>query len=218
MHATETTRLHGRQRCGRVHPSLDGWRIASAFFLSGFAALVYQVAWQRLLFVVVGVDIESVTIVVSSFMLGMGVGAVVGGWLADRVSNHILLVFCLAEAAIACYGLFSVDLLMGSAEMFSGLARPAAAALCFGLLLVPTVCMGATLPLLVAHAFRTSRSVGVSTGALYFINTLGAACGTLAVGLVLLYWFDLRQVVRLAAGVNLLASLIIGTAVCRLRP
>lgn len=67
--------------------------IAAAFFLSGFAALVYQLAWQRLLFVMVGVDIESVTIIVSTFMLGLGLGAVLGGWLADRWPTRILLAF-----------------------------------------------------------------------------------------------------------------------------
>jgi hypothetical protein len=55
--------------------SIEATRVAAAFFLSGFAAAVYQVAWQRLLFVIVGVDIESITIIVSTLMLGLGVGA-----------------------------------------------------------------------------------------------------------------------------------------------
>ncbi|MCC7285114.1 MAG: fused MFS/spermidine synthase [Burkholderiaceae bacterium] len=219
MRLSESIPTAGGLQSSRPSTALGRWRVAGAFFLSGFAALVYQVAWQRLLFVVVGVDIESVTIVVSTFMLGMGVGAVLGGWIADRVAGRILVAFCLAEIAIACYGLVSVGLLVGSAEAFSGLSRPAAALLCFGLLLIPTVCMGATLPMLVAHAFRSTRHIGVSTGTLYFVNTLGAACGALAVGFLLLYWFDLRQVVQFAAGANLLASAIVASAVVwRARP
>ncbi len=181
--------------------------VAAAFFLSGFAALVYQLAWQRLLFVVVGVDIESVTIIVSTFMLGLGLGAVLGGWLADRWPARILLAFCLFEAAIALYGLASVDLLQACAAAFAGLSRPAAAGLSFALLMLPTLCMGATLPMLVAHAWQRSGNVGASTGTLYFINTLGAACGAFAMGFLLLYWLDLRQAVWLAAGLNALASL-----------
>lgn len=187
-------------------------RVAAAFFLSGFAALVYQIAWQRLLFVIVGVDIESVTIVVSAFMLGMGLGAALGGQLADRFPRHILHGFCLFEAAIAAYGLASVSLLLGSAALFSGLDRMAAAGLSFALVLIPTVLMGATLPMLVAHAFRSSRNVGVSTGTLYFVNTIGAAAGAFAIGFVLLAWFDLRETVAIAAGFNLLASVIVATA------
>jgi predicted membrane-bound spermidine synthase len=190
-------------------------RTAIAFFLSGFAALVYQVAWQRLLFVVVGVDIESVTIVVSTFMFGLGVGALLGGYLADRFPRRILLAFCLFETAIAAYGLVSVDLLVWSAQLFSGLDRPAAALLSFALLLPPTLCMGATLPMLIANAFRSSGSVGVSTGTLYFINTLGAALGAIAVGFLLFYWFDLRQTIGIAAAMNLAASAIVATALVR---
>src|SRR6266568_5425736 len=48
----------------------------------------------------------------------------------------------------------------------------------FLLVVIPTVLMGATLPLLTEHLVRTSRNVGSSVGALYFVNTLGsgAAC------------------------------------------
>ena len=62
-------------------------RLAPLFFVSGVAALVYQVCWQRLLFSAFGVDIDSVTIIVSVFMLGLGLGA---------------LAFYLADAAACC--------------------------------------------------------------------------------------------------------------------
>lgn len=195
--------------------SVGAARIGAAFFLSGFAALVYQVAWQRLLFVVVGVDIESITIIVSTFMLGLGVGAAIGGVIADRFPRRILLVFCLFEAAIAAYGLISIDLLFASAHLFDQLSRPVAAALSFSLLLPPTVCMGATLPMLVAHAFKASRNVGVSTGTLYFINTLGAALGAFAVGFFMLYWLDLAQTVIVAVATNVASSGLIATGLLR---
>jgi predicted membrane-bound spermidine synthase len=164
---------------------------------------------------VVGVDIESITIIVSTFMLGLGVGAAIGGVIADRFPGRILLVFCLFEAAIAVYGLISIDLLSSSAYWFDGLSRPAAAVLSFSLLLPPTVCMGATLPMLVAHAFKASQNVGVSTGTLYFINTLGAALGAFAVGYFMLYWLDLAQTVRVAVAANVASSGIIATGLLR---
>ena len=40
------------------------------FFVSGFPALLYQIVWQRALFTIYGVNIESVTMVVTAFMLG----------------------------------------------------------------------------------------------------------------------------------------------------
>ena len=194
----------------RQRTSVDRWCIALAFFLSGAAALIYQVAWQRLLFVVVGVDIESVTIVVSTFMLGLGLGALVGGRLADAVPHRILLIFCLFEAGIGAFGLASADLILAMSQAFAGMSRTAAAFLSFSILLFPTICMGATLPMLVADAFRESRNVGVSTGTLYFINTIGASAGACAVGFVLFHWIDIRQTVMAAAALNLAACLSVG--------
>src|SRR5262249_59493759 len=54
------------------------------FFLSGFPALFYQIVWQRSLFAIYGVNIESVTVVVSAFMLGLGAGSLAGGRLSAR--------------------------------------------------------------------------------------------------------------------------------------
>jgi len=52
------------------------------FFFSGAPALIYQLTWQRALFLIFGVNIESVTIVVTAFMLGLGIGSLAGGWLS----------------------------------------------------------------------------------------------------------------------------------------
>src|SRR5579863_2054049 len=58
------------------------------FFLSGFPALLYQIVWQRALFTLYGVNIESVTMIVTVFMLGLGVGSLAGGWLSTRAGIH----------------------------------------------------------------------------------------------------------------------------------
>ena len=51
------------------------------FFASGFAALLYQVVWQRLLVLFSGADVVSVTIIVAAFMAGLGCGSLAGaGW------------------------------------------------------------------------------------------------------------------------------------------
>ena len=46
---------------------------ALLFFVSGFAALQYQVVWQRLLGIFSGADIQSATIIVAAFMAGFDV-------------------------------------------------------------------------------------------------------------------------------------------------
>ena len=54
------------------------------FFMSGVPALLYQIVWQRALFTLYGVNIESVTMIVTVFMLGLGLGSLAGGWLSAR--------------------------------------------------------------------------------------------------------------------------------------
>ena len=189
--------------------------LAFAFFLSGFAALVYQVTWQRTLFIAFGVDIESVTIIVSIFMLGLGSGGMLGGFLADRFPTRILLAFCFAELLIALIGLFSIDVITGAGLRASGVSTFFVAVFTFALVLPPTLMMGATLPMLVAYAARISGNVGVATGGLYFINTMGAALGAFASGFVLLYWLDLRQATWVAAAANGLSALTIALSIWR---
>ena len=176
--------------------------VGAVFFLSGAAALVYQIAWQRLLFTSFGVDIESVTIVVSTFMCGLGLGAIAGGALADRFHSRLLVLFALCELGIGLFGLVSVPFIRALGEVFATSPRVVVAAVNFGALLIPTSLMGATLPILVTDAVRRHGGVGVSIGALYFINTFGAASGALALGVGLFAVLELPQAIAAAALVN----------------
>ena len=84
-------------------------------------------------------------------------------------------------------------------------------------LLVPTCCMGATLPLLVGHAVRKSVNVGVSTGRLYYVNTLGAAIGCLLAAICVFPFFGLTAALRIAASMNIVACCGAGIAYMRTR-
>jgi predicted membrane-bound spermidine synthase len=183
------------------------WIVGAAFFLSGAAALVYQSAWQRLLVAVVGSDLESVTLIVSVFMAGLGLGAWLGGQLADRWPRSGLGLFCAIEVGIGLFGLISPALLAYAGPAFAPLDRGLGAGLCFLLFLPPTLGMGATLPVLIAHSVRSGgMGIGGSTGTLYALNTLGAALGALAMGLLLLHWVSVHEAIRLAALLNALAA------------
>ena len=153
------------------------------FFLSGFAALLYQVVWQRLLVIFSGADVYSVTIIVGAFMAGLGIGNLTGGYLADRLSVQAnLYLFAGAEAAIGVFGLLSktiyYDVLY--AKLSSLAAFPGVAIVLFLSLLWPTFFMGLSLPILARALTRTASSAGRRVGSLYGWNTLGAACGALA--------------------------------------
>ena len=176
--------------------------VAAVFVLSGFAALIYQVVWQRALFSIYGLDIESVTVVVTAFMLGLGLGSLAGGAVAARPKIDLLAAFALVEAAISAYGLGSLPLFAWVGELTGALGPAAVLFSTFVLVALPTALMGATLPMLVGHEVRRSKSVGRSLGTLYFANTLGGGVAAIAAGTALMPLCGLRSSVFIAACVN----------------
>ncbi len=183
--------------------------LATIFFISGFSALIYQVCWQRLLFTGFGVDLTSITVIVSVFMAGLGVGAYFGGRIADKFNKKLLLIFCFVELGIGCFGYVSASLIhfMQDALVQSGLLILTLAT--FLLLIFPTFLMGATLPILTSFFNRYIANVGESIGTLYFYNTLGAAMGALSSGFILFNHLTLSQTIYLAASLNVAISAII---------
>jgi hypothetical protein len=150
--------------------------VAVLFFASGVAALVYQVTWQRALFSCFGVNIESATVVVTTFMFGLGIGSIAGGLVSRRAQPITLLKgFLACELLVGAFGLISVPLIRSVGSLTISSSLPVTALVIFGLLSIPTLLMGATLPLLVTYAHRQFSNVGRSVGLLYFVNTLGSA-------------------------------------------
>jgi predicted membrane-bound spermidine synthase len=179
------------------------WWIAPAFFISGFAALLYQVVWQRVLFAGFGINIEAVTIVVSAFLTGLGIGSLIGGRLSTRDSRTLLRIFAAVETSIGIYGLVSVRLFRGLAEFAPGMSQVTSGVLTFALVLIPTIMMGFTLPLLVSYSVRLNGNVGSSVGQLYFINTAGSALASLAAAAFMMGALGESRSVLVAAGLNI---------------
>jgi spermidine synthase len=181
-------------------------RLYVIFVVSGFAALLYQVVWQRTLFAIYGINIESVTVIVTAFMLGLGVGSLLGGELSKDPKRPALLLFSLVELTIGAYGFASLALFRWIGSFTLGASALVTFVIAFLLVLLPTVLMGATLPLLVAHAVRRSGNVGRSVGVLYFVNTLGSAMASAVAVFLLLGNLGQRRTVAVAACLNLLVS------------
>src|SRR5206468_12733241 len=140
--------------------------VAAAFFLSGAAALIYQVTWQRLLALHSGVGIYSIAMIVAAFMVGLGLGSHLGGVLSVRLPPRTaLLAFATLELAIGFFGLASGRLYYDWLYLRAGglyATSWRAAILHFVSLALPTILMGMSLPLLVramvrdtTHAART---------------------------------------------------------------
>jgi predicted membrane-bound spermidine synthase len=172
------------------------------FFCSGMPALIYQIVWQRVLFAIYGVNAESVAIIVSAFMLGLGVGALVGGRLSASFPQHGIVLFAVAELGTAAFGLLSLRIFHWVAIFSAGTSLPHIVIFSLALLLVPTILMGATLPLLVEHLIRVSGRVGTSVATLYFVNTLGSATACTLCATFLLRDFGQSGSISMAAILN----------------
>src|SRR5262249_62138191 len=124
--------------------------------------------------------------VVPAFMLGLGLGSLAGGALSKDPRRPVLVLFSLVEAAIGLFGVTSLALFRAVGSATLTLSPALTACVTFALVLVPTMLMGGTLPLLVAHEVRASGNVGRSGGTLYFVNTLGSALASLVAAVALL--------------------------------
>jgi spermidine synthase len=193
-----STSVSSRQK-GAAHGTL---LISLLFFLSGMPALIYQVVWQRTLFLIYGVNAQSVAVVVTAFMLGLGLGSFAGGALSKRFPRHGILLFGIAELAIAAFGILSLPLFHKFAAYTAGANLASVIAFSLILLLIPTMLMGATLPLLVEHLVKRASSVGTSVSTLYFVNTFGSAVACYLCASFLLRSFGQSGTVMIAACVN----------------
>ena len=179
------------------------------FFLSGFPALLYQLVWQRKLFTFFGVNIESISVVVTAFMLGIGFGSLLGGKLSKYQKLSPLLLFAILELIIAVFGWFSLQLLDTIGIATAGSSLLEVFIIAFSLVFLPTICMGATLPLLTTYLIKRDGNVGKSVGALYFVNTLGSAAACFVAAIYLFANYGNSGTVHLAVFLNVLAG---GTA------
>jgi len=177
------------------------------FFCSGMPALIYQIVWQRALFAIYGVNSESVAVVVSAFMIGLGLGSLLGGWLSERFPSRGIFIFALAEIATAAFGLCSLRFFHWAAVHTAGAPLGYVVLMSLALLVLPTMCMGATLPLLTECIVGSRRPVGYSVGILYFANTFGSAVACYLCATFLLRDFGQSGSVRIAAFTNLCVGL-----------
>ena len=187
-----------RRRVGTLPPSpvrvaSPGARlplVAVAFFLSGAAALVYQVVWQRILELSSGIGIYSVAMIVGAFMAGLGLGSHVGSLWSTRLQpERALWAFATIEVGVAIFGAWSCALFYDLLYLRVGWLYSVpwrAGLLHFFSLLFPTLLMGMSLPFLARAMVRDTAGAARTIGILYGINVLGASFGAMATPWVLI--------------------------------
>jgi spermidine synthase len=191
------------------------------FALSGCAGIVYQIAWTRQFALVFGTTEMAITLVLAGYMAGLGLGA----WLVQRVLPFIdrpILAYATLEVIIGASAVVLVPALIAAsdwllrtlnaqqagppgADQLAGISLVYAGG-AFAALAIPTLCMGATLPLLTRQVVENDRQTGHRVGLLFTLNTVGAVAGALAGIYWLLPNLGLTRTVWSAAAANVLAA------------
>lgn len=185
-----------------------------AYGCSGLAALGYEVIWTRLLVLLFGSSVYAFAVMLTSFLLGLGLGSLVGSVLAARGREPIVM-------AAALQVIISVAVLAG-APWFDRLPYLFLEAfrltggewwmlttleflMALALMIVPTTAMGAMFPL-VAHLLGTHGRSERAVGNIYAVNTWGAILGAAVTGFALIPWLGLRGSLLVLASLNALAA------------
>ena len=217
-HAKKPANMQQARKSRIFRPSIV---VAICFLLSGMCGLIYQVIWTRSLSLIFGHTTFAISTVITVFMGGLALGSFLLGRLADSRGTFISSLERLGSSpALFLYG--SLELIIGFYclltpflfKVVESLYLPHSSLpffhlsilrciLCICVLIVPTFCMGGTLPLLSKFLITRESELARKLGFLYFINTLGAVCGTLLSGFFLIRSCGVSATLQAAAVINI---------------
>lgn len=190
--------------------------VAVAFALSGLAALVYEVAWTRVIALLIGPSTYAFALMLSCFLIGLALGSGLAARWIDRwrAKATRVMAYTLAGASISAIALvpalsaavpFVREITRQHSQSFSALY-----AAYFGLiallLLLPTTILGAVFPVAIRAGVGGVADVGRKVGHLYAANTVGAISGSVIGGFLLIPALGLARAVAAGAAIQLVAA------------
>ena len=192
------------------------WLPGAVLGLSGFAALVCEVTFTRVLALALGPTTYAFAAMLTAFIAGIAIGAALASrvtWTATAPAFWLGLLMLASAAAASGAGWFAgTRLPLVIAEMVADPSVGAAAILArealyaVGVLLPLTCVLGALFPLAAALAARSDDGVARDVSAIYGLNTIGAVAGSIAGAFVFVPVFGLQGTLRLAALLAVVAA------------
>ncbi len=182
------------------------------FFLSGFSALIYEIAWLSRIQLVMGHTVYALATTIAAYLSGLALGALcVPRLQKSGISSFWLYLF--AELLVGAYGIGFSPLLQLVQIPYSKIilnlnfSLPVLSLIqfifCGAIVLLPTLLMGTTLPLLAHYLYTEENEIPVKIPLLYAVNTLGACLGSFGAGFIILPFIGYTCSILLAAGINI---------------
>jgi len=193
--------------------------VLCCFFLSGLSGLIYEILWMRMIIKIIGSAPFAVSIILTIFMGGLGLGSYLAGRVIDRISEPLSLVriYGILELVIGLYAIVIPVVLLAfkplQTVLYNGLYNRFIVynlltfILCSVILLIPVTCMGATLPILCRFCVARLSHLGTHAGRLYGLNTIGAALGALLCGFWLIDFLGVSGTLVFAVLINIMIGL-----------
>jgi len=195
---------------GQPHPRRA--LLLPAFALSGFFAMGYEVLWFKAIAFFISNTATAFSTMLTTFLLGLGLGGVLVGALAKRF-KRLWLGFAGLEILIGGSALVSLVVLARLSQLgldnSSGTSLGFKLATSFLVMFLPTVLMGMLLPLAGKLLVRDAAATGAGVGRLYAVNTLGCVAGAALTGLALIPWLGIQKSIVLLCGAQVLLGLVL---------
>jgi spermidine synthase len=195
--------------------------IISVAGLSGLAALTYEMLWTRLLVNILGSSTYAFSIMLMAFISGITLGSIIVSRKFIGGFNRIkLLIFCQVAIAIGTmlvlpvyerlpYYLWVIASLFVKSTQTFPIFLSIEFLITFGLMFIPTIFMGMTLPIAVEILTYNSKRISFSIGKIFSINTFGTVAGAILSGLFFIPFFGVKFSFEIAMGINLIAALLL---------
>ncbi|NOX43283.1 MAG: hypothetical protein GXP19_06075 [Gammaproteobacteria bacterium] len=180
---------------------------AAFLLLSGIASLTYQVTWVRLLGLSMGSTSAAISTVLAAFFMGLALGS----YLAERITRNRIDNFrpyIFLEIIIGISGLALLPVLLNLDAVMAlmpelGSTLPMKFVITMALLILPTLCMGATFPVMASIMIRREAQMGLRMSQLYSLNTAGAVAGACLSGFVFIPNWGLDGSIFIAFTINI---------------
>ncbi|MGA1825049.1 MAG: fused MFS/spermidine synthase [bacterium] len=191
-----------------------------SFFLSGLSGLIYEILWTRMMVKIIGSAPFAVSIILTVFMGGLGLGSYLASHIIDRFKEPLALVrlYGALELLIGAYAVLVPLLIMAFKPLQIILYNALYThfimynlftfIICALILGVPIICMGATLPILCRFYVARLSHLGTNVGRMYGLNNIGAAVGALLCGFWLISLWGIWGTLTFAVGINVAIGLV----------
>ncbi|MGP0629488.1 fused MFS/spermidine synthase [Nitrospina sp. 32_T5] len=189
------------------------WGVLICFGLSGVAALIYQVAWNRIFSLLLGSSVYAFSLILTTFILGLALGTVVFARLVNRFRD-LKVTFGALQVAIGFSALVALPF-FGDVPLFNrwvylnwnlnfATVQWANFLIIFAIIFIPTFCMGAQFPVVVRMVAQRLETLGRNVGSAYASNTVGTIFGSFVGGFLLIPWLGIQNTILTAVILNML--------------